>query len=134
MQNENEYYCPHCKTPLKIDNHIILTAKTDQAGGGIVLFEPKLGDYNIIWHKDCKIKENVRVEFFCPVCYKNLSSDKKNFAEILLIDSEGDEYEVWFSEIIGEQATYKIKAGKILGAYGEDQAKYTNHFGTGPEY
>ena len=130
----NEYYCPYCKTPLKIDSHIILTAKTDHKGGGIVLFEPKLGDYNIIRHKDCKLKENIRVEFFCPVCNKNLSSDKKNLAEIILIDAEGDEYKVWFSEIIGEQATYKIKAGKVYKAYGEDQAKYMNHFGTGPEY
>lgn len=131
---QNEYYCPYCKTPLKTHKHIILTAKTDQGSGGIVLFEPKLGDYNIIRHKDCKLKENIRVEFFCPVCHNNLSSDKKNLAEIILIDTEGDEYKVWFSEIIGEQATYKIKAGKVYKAYGEDQAKYMNHFGTGPEY
>ena len=131
---ENEYYCPHCKTPLKIDKHIILTAKPDKGTGGVVLFEPKLGDYNVVKHKECKMKENVHVEFFCPVCHKNLSSDKKNLAEILLVDPEGDEYQVWFSEIIGEQATYKIKAGKVFVAYGEDQAKYVNYFGTGPEY
>lgn len=131
---QNEYYCPYCKTPLKIDSHIILTAKTDKGKGGIVLFEPKLGDYKIISHKECKLKENVRVEFFCPVCNKNLSSDKKNLAEINLTDAEGDEYKVWFSEIIGEEATYKLKAGKVYKAYGEDQAKYMNHFGTGPEY
>ena len=131
---KNEYYCPYCKTPLKVDEHIILTAKSDKGKGGIVLFEPKLGDYNIIKHKECKMSENTHVEFFCPVCNKNLSSDKKNLAEILLIDREGDEYQVCFSEIIGEQATYKIKAGKVFGAYGDDQAKYVNYFGTVPEY
>lgn len=130
----NEYYCPQCRTPLKVDEHIILTAKSDKGRGGLVLFEPKLGDYNIIKHKECMMSENTHVEFFCPVCHKNLSSDKKNLAEILLVDTEGDEYEVWFSEIIGEQATYKIKAGKVYNAFGEDQDKYMNFFGSGPVY
>ena len=43
-------------------------------------------------------------------------------------------YKILFSEIIGEQATYKIKAGKVYNAFGEDQSKYVNHFGKGPDY
>ena len=131
---KNEYYCPHCKAPLKVGDHIILTAKVDKYKGGLILFEPKLGDYKIIKHGDCKIEDNTHVDFLCPVCHENLSTEKENLAEILLIDSDGDEYKILFSEIIGEQATYKIKAGKVYNAFGEDQSKYTNHFGKGPDY
>ena len=131
---KNEYYCPHCRASLKVDKHIILTVKTEKYKGGLILFEPKLGDYKILKHKDCQFKEDMHVDFLCPVCHENLSTKHENLAEILLVDSEGDEYEIWFSEIIGEQATYKIKTGKVFGAYGEDQAKYVNHFGTRPEY
>ncbi len=130
----NEYYCPHCKASLKVDNHVILTAKGDKNKGGLVLFEPKLGDFNIISHKDFNLENNTHVDFLCPVCHKNLSTKKENLAEILLIDSDKDEYRILFSEIIGEQATYKIKAGKVYNAFGNDQNVYVNHFGTGPEY
>ena len=126
---KNEYYCPHCKAPLKVDEHIILTVKLKENKGGLILFEPKLGNYKITKHKNCTYDDKMHVEFLCPVCHKNLSSQHENLAEILLVDDQGDEYEVWFSEIVGEHATYKIKAGKILNAYGEDQSKYMNFFG-----
>jgi uncharacterized protein YbaR (Trm112 family) len=131
---ENEYYCPHCRAALKVNEQIILTAKVDDKKGGLILFEPQLGDYKIIKHKECQYDNNKHVEFLCPVCHKNLSAEHENLAEILLIDDQGDEYEIWFSEIVGEHATYKIKAGKVFNAYGEDQSKYMNFFGKSPEY
>ncbi|MCF6366492.1 MAG: hypothetical protein L3J35_09865 [Bacteroidales bacterium] len=130
----NEYYCPHCKAQLKVGNRIILTAKVDKYKGGLILFEPKLGDFKIVKHKSCKIEENTHVDFLCPVCHENLSTAQENLAEILLVDSDGDEYGIMFSEILGEQATFKIKAGKVYDAFGNDQNKYINHFGKGPEY
>ncbi len=130
----NEYYCPHCKAHLKVDKHIILTAKIDKNKGGLILFEPKLGDFNILKNKNCKLEEKSHVDFLCPVCHASLNNEQENLAEILLVDSEGDEYNILFSEIIGEQATYKIKTGKVFNAYGDDQSKYLNHFGKGPDY
>ena len=131
---QNEYYCPHCNSHLKVNKYIILTAKQENGYGGIVLFEPKLGDYKIIKHNSCLLEEGERVEFLCPVCHKNLSSEKDNFAEITLKDPEGDEYKILFSEIIGEHATYKIKAGKVQASFGEDSQKYMNFFGSEPIY
>lgn len=132
----NEYFCPVCKSPLKISNHIILHGKPTNSNelGGLVLFEPKLGDFEVTTHSSCKMKDGVHMEFYCPVCHENLSAESEVLAHISMRDSDGDLYEIWFAEIMGEQATYKIKAGELTEKYGEDSDKYMNHWGSEPKY
>ncbi len=132
----NEYFCPKCNSPLRISNHIILKGKPSDSDvfGNLILFEPILGDFKVTSHPSCQMKEGVRMEFFCPVCNANLSADNDHLAHINMTDTEGDNYEIWFSEISGEQATFKIKAGQIAVKYGADSHKYTNHWGSGPNY
>lgn len=129
----NEYFCPSCNTPLKIENHIILTAIPEGKIGGIILFEPKLGNFNIVKHPGCEIRPGEKVEFYCPVCHSNLGVGEETLAEITHFDAHGNEYKILFSEIMGEQATFKIREGKVENYYGADSGKYMNFFGVGPE-
>lgn len=125
---ENNYYCPECKSQLLVGGHIVITAKTEEEQG-ILFFEPKLGNYKITKNPNFNLKTGEHAEFFCPVCHTNLSTKDDCLAQICLKDSHGDEYEVWFSEFVGEEATYKIRAGKVAESYGKDSVSYMNHFG-----
>jgi len=129
---ENRYFCPECKSDLLVDGHIILTAEA-KSGKGLLLFEPKLGNYNFRKHANFLLETGEHVEFYCPVCRKNLSEKDDSLAQICLQDSEGDVYELWFSELVGKEATYKIKAG-VIEAFGKDNQIYLNHFGHEPTY
>jgi hypothetical protein len=132
----NDYFCPKCNAPIKISNHIILKAipKSSNTLGSMVLFEPILGDFRVTTHKTCTMKDGMHIEFYCPICNANLSAEDEYLTHINMTDSDGDNYEIWFSEITGEHATYKIKAGKIADKYGEHSSKYTNHWGSFPTY
>ena len=130
---KNNYYCPECNANLNVGGSIILVAKVDGKKGGLVLFEPQLGAYKVIRHDDCKISKGDHAEFFCPVCSMNLSSKNDMLATIMMKDSDDDFYEIWFSEIVGENATYKVK-GADVEAFGEDSPKYMNVFGSEPNY
>ena len=46
-----------------------------------------------------------------------------------MIDELGDEYEIYFSEIIGEQVTIKIHESDIE-SFGDDTDTYMNYFGS----
>ena len=64
---------------------------------------------------------------------KKLKSENAGLAEIWLTDSNGDTFEILFSEIAGEKSTYKIH-GKEIEVFGEDSDVYMNYFGTSPNY
>jgi hypothetical protein len=130
---ENRYFCPKCQTALNVGGHIILTAKNKNNRFALILFEEKLGDYNFIKHSETEFENGEHNEFFCPACGKNLKSKNAGLAEIGLTDTEGKTFDIRFSEIAGEKATYKIH-GKEIETFGEDSDVYVNHFGIGPSY
>jgi hypothetical protein len=72
----------------------------------------------------------------CPLCHANLTDQtiSKNLARIKMIDSAGLEYDIYFSEIVGEKCTYKINRDKKVETFGEDAADYQNFWGAEPKY
>ena len=44
-------------------------------------------------------------------------------AKVIMIDEDNNEYDILFSKVVGEQATYKMKSGNIE-AFGADKNKY----------
>ncbi|MEJ2593759.1 MAG: hypothetical protein P8100_01190, partial [bacterium] len=61
---------------------------------------------------------------FCPVCHQNLSSGKHvNLAMVIAVDESRQEFEILFSQIIGEHSTVKM-IGDNMELYGEDVYKY----------
>ena len=127
---DQEYICPYCRGNLKIDNNIIITVRTQSQQRGILMVNPELGNYRYRKHVDLDLKDGERLEVFCPICHSNLRANNvnTNLAEIIMLDEEGHEFEIYFSEIVGEQVTFKIKETD-LESFGEDSEGYINFFG-----
>jgi len=126
----NEYLCPYCRGNLKIGNDIVFAVRTKNEQRGILLLSPKLGNYRVRKHDSLALKEGERLDTFCPMCHSNLRAINvnTNLAEVLMIDTDGDEYEIYFSEIVGEHVTFKIKDADIE-SFGDDTESYMNYFG-----
>ena len=50
-------------------------------------------------------------------------------AKVLMVDKDGNRYDILFSLIVGEHCTYKVKEGKIESYFGKDYPTYINYFG-----
>jgi len=128
---KNDYLCPYCRGYLKVGNNIIFAIRTQAQERGLLLLSPELGNYRISKHSTLKLIDGERVETFCPMCHSNLRAINvnKNLAEVIMVDEEGEQYEIFFSEIVGEHSTYKIHDSDIE-SYGDDTADYMNYFGS----
>lgn len=127
---KNEYVCPYCRGNLKIDNDIIFAVRTQSEQRGLLMVSPQLGNYSYRKHPDLEFTDGERVETFCPMCHSNLKAINvsTNLAEVIMIDEAGDEYQIYFSEIVGEHVTFKIK-DTDMESFGDDTAGYINFFG-----
>ena len=128
------YLCPHCKSHLKLAEDIIFLTKNNKGQSGLVLLSPRIGDYSVINDPTLNFEPGDHTNFICPVCYENLDAPEydKNLAKVILRE-DGKEYEILFSKIVGEKCTYK-KLGSDVQSFGEDTDKYTNFFGSEPNY
>ena len=126
----NDFICPHCEGHMMIAGHIIFAAvnKKDKKTG-IILLNPKIGDYTSILHPSFKISEGDDVDFLCPMCHKNLSASDVNekLVRIIMLDEYSDQHEIFFSGISGEHCTYRI-TGKTIEKLGEDSDEYVDYF------
>ncbi|MBN1251109.1 MAG: hypothetical protein JXR51_16565 [Bacteroidales bacterium] len=132
---EINYLCPKCKSFLNIGNKIVLSVKVKNEQKGLMLFEKELGNYQIKKHDLVEYKKGELLGFYCPICHENLALDdvNSNLAKIIMLDENNKEYDVIFSKVAGEHATFKISNNEIE-AYGEDSHKYINFFGHSPKY
>lgn len=112
--------CPKCRNSITIGGKVILVGKTKTGLEGIVMLNSKLGDYSADFSDDFTIVEGNTLKLLCPICHKNLSNRKnKNLAQITSIDNEGNESIIMFSQIYGENRTYKIEGNKIKESFGD---------------
>ncbi len=132
--NQNEYICPKCDGFLKVNEKIIFIALKSNGKKGIILLNPELGDYRRIAHSTLELKDGERLTFLCPICHSDLSANEinRNLARIIMIDENGTEFKILFSEVQGEKCTYRI-CKKEIEAFGEDSSTYMNYFGSGPQ-
>jgi len=128
---KNNYICPYCKGHLKVGNDIIFSVRTKDQDRGILLLSPELGNYRWRKHDTLQLVEGERLETFCPMCHSNLRAINvnRNLAEVIMVDENGEEYEIYFSEIVGEHCTYKIHDSDIE-SFGDDSDDYMNYFGS----
>jgi len=134
MENQ-DFICPYCRGQLKPNVKITLSARKKDGNRGMILLSPKLGEYDILHHPGFTIDEGEHLDLLCPVCHANLTdhSIHKNLAKIIMLDEKGDEYLIYFSEIMGMKCTYKVQGDKIE-AFGEDADEYRNYWGETPRY
>ncbi len=118
---ENDYLCPKCKGHLNVSESLVFATKTSRKHKGILLLSPKVGEYKYKHHPKFHLENGEMVEFFCPLCQKDLTSDKsKDHAMIYMIGAEDNfEYELFFSKKAGKQSTYVV-AHDNIETFGED--------------
>lgn len=120
----NSYLCPQCSGHLKVGESVVFSTRSKKGVTGLILLSPKLGHYEVINHPSFDFKEGDYVEFFCPLCHVQLTSEKnENLAKVLMIDDDLQESEILFSKIAGEKCTYKIVDGNVE-EYGKDSSRY----------
>ena len=132
----NDFLCPYCRGHLKPHNKVVLSARKNSGKRGIILFNPQLGEYDILFHHTFRLENGEHLDILCPLCHANLTDQtiSKNLARIKMIDNAGEEYDIYFSEIFGEKCTYKISRDKKVQSFGEDAQDYQNFWGETPSY
>ncbi len=125
----NNYVCPHCEGHIRVNRKVILSAETESGKTGLILLSPQVGNFEVIVHSSFRLVKGEQLKIFCPICHANLQSKKdEHLAKILMFDEFDHEHQLFFSEIVGEHATYEVYNDQIK-AYGEDQDHYMNHWG-----
>jgi hypothetical protein len=125
-QMEREYLCPNCKGYLRVGQSIVFRIRNPRKKYGLLFLNPELGNYTSHKNPAFEILKDDRIEYFCPLCSANLSSDiNENLAHVRLHEN-GEEFDIYFSRIVGEHSTYKVGEHSFSAA-GEDSDKYT-HF------
>ncbi len=130
----DDYKCPKCGGNLRVGDNIILSAKNERGQGGLVLLHPELGNYQVITHPGFKYEKGEVVKFFCPICHHNLDSSKhKNLAKIVMTDKDGEDFNIYFSKVAGEESTLKM-IGEHVEVFGEHSENYLDFFTLSQNY
>ena len=127
---KKDYLCPYCKGKLNVNKNIVFSVHTKSQKVGLIFLSPELGDYKTVTHPSFEIKEGEHLDIFCPICHANLQAIEidENLAKVMMVDESQKVYEIVFSEIAGEHATYKL-VDHMIESYGEHVDHYVNHFG-----
>ena len=127
---KNDFLCPYCKGKLNVKGNMVLSIKKEDQKRGLLFLSPNLGNYETTTNPSFKIKEGEHLDILCPMCHANLQAIEfdENLAKVLMTDDSQKVYEIVFSEIAGEHATYKL-VDHMLESYGEHTDQYVNHFG-----
>ena len=96
-------------------------------GGYIYINE--LGEYSVTAHPQFEYETGEKLQFYCPLCHKEIASDlHENLAKILLVDESGSEFHIHFSKVAGEKSTFKI-IGDNVEVFGEHSDHYLDLLG-----
>ena len=72
-------------------------------------------NYSSVKHPTFYSEEGERIDFFCPLCMQSLDAAlDENLVQVVMIDSSGDEQEIYFSRIAGEQGTYQVSSNDLI--------------------
>ncbi|MBE7442859.1 MAG: hypothetical protein HS119_10445 [Flavobacteriales bacterium] len=118
---ENDYLCPKCKGHLNVGGQLVFATETQRKHKGLIMLNPKVGEYDYKHHTKFSLEKGELVEFKCPMCQHNLTAEKNNdHAMILMVGSEDNaDYELYFSKKAGNKSTYVVAKDDIK-AFGED--------------
>lgn len=122
---ENKFRCPFCKGHLRVGEYIIFRVRNQKDQYGLLLLHPQIGNYDCVKHPDYHVVDGDALEFFCPMCNHTLKSDlEDNLVYLMMEEPDGQDFDVYFSRIVGEQSTFKVQ-GETVTATGEHFGKYT---------
>ncbi len=129
MAYDYDYYCTVCKGQLRVENTLVFTARSKETNKkGLIFLSPELGDYTTHKHPGFDMQEGELFVFYCPICHATLNREENsNLIKIFMKDEKDHEYEIFFSGIIGEKCTYKMRDKKVEGI-GPDAELYKKYF------
>lgn len=127
------YFCPICRGHLRIDDYIILSAKSPENKQGLILLSAEIGDYSKKTHPDFEIEEGKEYKFYCSICHAKLNDEEKSNMVKISMEEEETIYDCFFSNIAGEQVTYKVKEQEVE-QYGFHKDRYAKYFDVPDEY
>jgi hypothetical protein len=111
-----------------VEKIIVISAKAKDGSEGLISLSPEIGDYTVNFPRTLNHKPGDLLDLFCPVCHQNLASSKHiNLAMLISTDESRQEFEVFFSQIVGEHTTIKI-VGDHVDLFGDDVYKYQDLF------
>lgn len=123
-----EYLCKACRGVLNVKTSIVLAALSEtNSKKGLFYLNPELGNYSVTTHSSFKMKEGEEYLVKCPICHAHLNSLKYNHLVRIIMVEDGKEYDIYFSDIVGEKCTYKI-SGSGVEKIGPDAVKYIKYF------
>ncbi len=124
---DNHYLCPHCRGHLRVGDHIIFKIRNRRRENGLMLLYPEVEEYASIKHPHFHFQEGERIDFFCPICFQTLDAAiDENLVHVIMIDSQHNEHEIFFSRIAGEKGFYN-GSEENAGETGVHSHRYT-HF------
>lgn len=131
-----EYVCKICRGCLNVKTSIVLAAsKLHSSKRGLVFLNPEIGNYTTTTHPSFQMETGEEYIFTCPICHSQLNSTKyKHLVRIIMIDENGKEYNIYFSGVAGEKATYKLRENKVEAKTGPDVKTYAKYFDVPEEY
>jgi hypothetical protein len=123
-----EYLCKACRGVLNVKTSIILSAmKANSPKKGLFLLNPDLGNYTVTTHSTFRMEEGEEYLIKCPICHAHLNSLKYDHLVRIIMVDDGKEFDIYFSDIVGEKCTYKL-SGSSVEALGPDAVKYDKYF------
>ena len=112
---KNHYLCPHCRGHLRVGDYIVFKIRNTKRDKGLLLMHPEVGNYTSVKHPAFNFKEGERVDFYCPICMSSLDAAiDENLVQVIMIDEEEKEHEIYFSRIAGEKSTLKVSDDGVM--------------------
>ena len=126
---DNDYLCPKCKGHLNVSKSLVFATRTKRNHKGLILLSPTVGEYQYKHHPKFQLQQGEMVDFECPICQVDLTSEKnKDHAMIyMVVEEDNVEYELYFSKVAGKQSTYLV-AHDNVEAFGEDALDFEDNF------
>jgi len=114
-----------------VKTSIVLAATklTDRSHKGLIFLNSELGNYTTTTHPSFSINPGDEYIYTCPICGAQLNSMKYlHLVRIIMIDEKGKEYNIYFSNIAGEEVTLKLRDNKVEEEKGHDVKSYSKYF------
>jgi hypothetical protein len=118
-----KYSCPHCQALLNPDQSIMLLAEFE-GRRFLAGLHPQPGNYQVHLPPDVEFVAGERWSLFCPVCREPLTTQLSEDLCALDMHTDGDQHRVYFSRVVGEQATFVVTAEGMLSDYGIHTDRY----------
>ena len=126
---DNDYLCPQSKGHLNVGGYVVFATRTESKHKGLLMLNPRPGDYSYRHHDKFKLKPGEKLDFECPMCQADLTAkENPDFAMIKMIVADDHcDYNVYFSRKEGEKSTY-IVADDNIQTFGDDALDFDDIF------